>query len=58
MTKLKNSICDESQIVTKLKLWQNSKCEEKELKQLKNYKTKVVTKLGNSNYDKTQNLNC
>ena len=43
VTKLKSSYCDQTKIVTKLKLWQN-------------LKTQLVTKLKNSNCDKTQKL--
>ena len=50
-TKLKNSNCEEknskTQTVTKLKLWQNSKWEEKKQKKSQFY---------NSNYDKKQKL--
>ena len=80
MWQLKNSICDtnrklklwqdsKTQIVTKLKMWQNSSCDkaqiETKLKLWQNYnyeknykcdKTKIVTKLINSNYDKTPKL--
>ena len=52
VTKLKlwlNSNFYKTQVVTKLKLWEKNH-------KLKNDKTRIVTKLGNSNYDKTQKL--
>ena len=51
MTKLKNPNCDfkksKSQVVTKLKLGQNSKCD-------KTKKTQIVTEIKNLNCDKTK----
>ena len=44
--KLKNLNCDQTQIVTKLKLWQNSNCD----------KTHIVTKLKNLKYYKTHSV--
>ena len=70
--KLKNSNCDKSRIVTKLKLWQNPNCDktqvvtklklwikpncEEKNKNTQCDKTQIVTKLENSYYDKTQKL--
>ena len=48
-----NSKCDITFIVTKLKLWQNSNCEKKKTHNSKFDKTQIVTKLENSNYEKT-----
>ena len=49
-----------SQIVTKLKLWQNSNCDKTQnvtkLKLWPSSKTQIVTKLKKSNCDKTQKL--
>ena len=59
--KLKKSNHDKNQTLTKLKswwkikLWQNSKCEEK-IKNSKCDKIQILTKLENSSYDKTQKL--
>ena len=55
--KLKNSNCDETkktQMVTKLKLWQNSNWDKN--KKIKCGKIQIVTKPLNSNNDKTQKL--
>ena len=60
-----NSNFDKSQVVTKPKLWHNSHCEKKKnLKILnvtkhqlwQNSRTQIMTKIKNSNYDKTQKL--
>ena len=64
MTKLKSSNCDKSQIVTKLKLWQNSNCDKGQvltkikLWQKSNCEEKKLKKSmwQNSNCDKTQEL--
>ena len=67
MIKLKNSVCDKTQIVRKkeTELWQNSKTEnvkkfenETYLKNSydKTHKTQIVTKLKNSNCEKTQHI--
>ena len=51
MTKHKNSKCDKTQNVSKLKMWQNSK-----LKIWQNSKTQRVTNFKNSNCDKIHQL--
>ena len=67
MTKLKNSNCNKTQILTKLKLkfWPNLNWEKTQivtkLKQNKlwqNSRTKILTKHKKSNSDKTKNSNC
>ena len=61
--KTKKRYCDKTQhlkmgrkkswIMTKVKLWQNSNCEEK-IKKNQCDKTEIETQLENSNYDKTK----
>ena len=54
----KNSNCDKTQIVTKLKI-ERKKISTQNVKRFKlwqNLRTQILTKLKNSNYDKTQKL--
>ena len=58
---IKNSKCDKTQMVTKLKLWPNSNCDKTQivtkLQLWHNSKIQIVRNFKDSNYDKTQKLN-